>query len=165
MLLDELENHINIILSQFMVASRKFVAMKGISTHFVVEDFGLIVCCINRVDYSQASNDVIEQFKGWQIFYVTTNDNIGEVKYNLLWALMRGGYMKWLRTQFPRQVKNVINGPENLGRRIIEERLRIWADRPKFKFLIDDNRAALNGNLLRELTNDPSFFDFMPSEE
>lgn len=148
-----------------MVSHRQFTAVRGVATHLIVEDFGLIVCCINRVDYTQVRKDIIDQFEGWRVFYVTTNDNIGDLKFNLLWNLMRGGYMKWLRNTFPRQVKNVINGPENLGHRIIEERLRIWADRPRFKFLIEDNKAALQGNLLRELTNDPGFFDYMPEEE
>jgi hypothetical protein len=164
MTLVELENQINIMLNHFRVPSRKFVALKGISTHFIVEDFGLLVCCINRVDYTQVSNDTADQFQGWRIIYVTTSDSIREVRFKILWSLMRGGYMKWLRNHFPRQVHNIINGPENLGRRIIEERLRIWADRPKYKFLIEDNKAVLNSNFSRELIDNPGFFDEMPED-
>lgn len=163
--LGELESNISTMLNQFMLRFRKFTILKGVSTHFVVEDFGLIVCCINRVDYAQVSDSLNEQFKDYRFFYVTTNDNIMEIKYKILWDLMRSGYMKWLRYKFPRQVRNVINGPDNLGQKIIEERLRIWADRPKFRFLIEDNNAVLKTSILRELANDPSFFDYMPEEE
>lgn len=162
--LSELEDRITQTLTSLKVGHRKFTAVRGISTHFVIEDFGLIVCCINRADYSQASDTLNDQFKDYRFTFVTTNDDMMETKYRILWDLMRGGYMKWLRYTHPRQVKNVLNGPENLGQRIINERLRIWADKPKYKFLIEDNRAVLKAGIVRELTNDPGFFDFMPGE-
>lgn len=163
--LTELEEHAAIMLNQLRVKYRKVNLVRGISTQFVIDDFGLIICCINRVDYAQVSNVVVDQFKDWRTIYLTTNDNMLEKKYQVIWALMRCGYMKWLRYNFPRQVRSILNGPDDLGRKIIEERLRIWADRPKYKFLADDNRVAFKNGILRELTNDPSFFDYMPEEE
>ena len=163
--LAELEQEMVIILSQLRVKHRRMSLMKGVSSQLIVEDFGLIVCCINRVDYAQVSNSVLEQFKDWRVVYVTTNDNVLEKKYVILWDLMRCGYMKWLRYTYPRQVKNILNGTDDLGRKIITERLRIWGDKPKYKWLVDDNRIAFSNGILRELSNDPSFFDYMPEEE
>jgi len=160
-----LEDSVVIMLNQFRVTSRKTALAKGLSVQFVVEDFGLIVCCINRLDYTQVNSAVNEHFDGWRLVFISTKDDILEKKYEVLWGLMRGGYMKWLRYQLPRQVRSVLLGPDNLGNRIIEERLRIWNDKPKFKYLIEDNQVALRNGVLRELTNDPSFFDYMPEEE
>lgn len=163
--LQELEEHVAIILNQLRVKYRMMNLIKGVSTQLMVEDFGLIICCINRADYTQVNNAVLEQFKDWRTLYITTNDDITTKRLEILWSLMRCGYMKWLRYTFPRQVRNILNGPDDLGRKIIEERLRIWGDKPKFKFLVADNRVAFKNGILRELTNDPSFFDYMPEEE
>lgn len=159
-----MEDYVGIMLGQLKLQFRKFNIIRGISTQFVIENFGFIVCCINRSDYMQVSDALNTQFVNWRILYITTNDNITEKKEEVLWELMRCGYMKWLRYTFPRQVKNVLNGPENIGFKIIKERLRIWNDKPKYKFLIDDNKSALLNGVLRELANDPSFFDYMPEE-
>lgn len=163
--LSELEHEAAIILSQLRVKHRKLSIMRGVSSQLVVDDFGLIVCCINRVDYAQVSNAVTDQYKDWRVIYLTTKDNMLKKKYEILWALMRGGYMKWLRYTYPRQVKSILNGVDDLGRKIIEERLRIWGDKPKYIWFVEDNREAFRNGVLRELTNDPSFFDYMPEEE
>lgn len=161
----ELEEHASIMLNNFRVKHRKINLVRGISSQLIVDDFGLIVCCINRVDYTQVNDAVTGQFKDWRTVFVTTNDNMIETKYLVLWSLMRGGYMKWLRYTYPRQLKGILNGPDDLGRRILEERLRIWADRPKYIYLANDNRVAFKNGIMRELTDDPSFFDYMPEEE
>jgi hypothetical protein len=162
--LRELEDYVAIMLVQLRVTFRKFNIIRGISTQFIIEEFGLIICCINRIDYTQVNDLLVKNYADWRILYVTTNDSVAEKKDEVLWHLMRCGYMKWLRYSFPRQVKSIINGPENLGQKIIRERLRIWANKPKYKFLIDDNKSALMNGMLRELTSDPSFFDYMPEE-
>jgi hypothetical protein len=163
--LKELEEYISIMLNQLRVSSRVTSVMRGVSSQFIIEDFGLIICCIDRVDYAQASNSVNENFRDWRAVYITTNDDLVEVKDKILWVLMRGGYMKWLRYNFPRQVKNTLVGVDNLGRKIITERLRLWNNKPKYKFFIEDNLLALKNGVQRELVNDPSFFDYMPEEE
>lgn len=161
----ELEEQIAILLRSFFVTYRKLNIVRGVSVQFVVEYFGVIVCGINRSDYVQIDDAVSNQFPGWRVVYITTNDSIMIKKYEVLWALMRSGYMRWLRFNSPRQVKNVLLGPDNLGQRIIEERLRVWGDKPKYRFLIEDNRYVLVNGLLREYTRDEGFFDHMPEEE
>ena len=165
MTLEELETHVTIMLKQLYVKHRKINLVKEVSSQLIVDDFGLIVCCINRADYAQVSDVVSDKFKDWRMLFITTNDNILTKKHEVIWALMRCGYMKWLRYNFPRQVKNVLNGADDLGRKIIEERLRVWGDKPRYKWFVEDNRVAFHNGILRELTSDPSFFDYMPEEE
>lgn len=162
--LKELEDYISIMLKQLRVSFKCLHLIRGASSQFVITDFGLVICCINRVDYAQVSEVNEKQFPNWRIMYVTTNDIIAEKKDQVLWELMRCGYMKWLRYNFPRQIKNILNGPDSLGQKIIKERLRIWDNKPKYTFLVEDNKLALANGTLRELTNDPSFFDYMPEE-
>ena len=162
--LKELEDYISIMLTQLRATFKKLNLIRGISVQFIIEEFGLIICGIDRTCYTQVNETIIKNFPDWRIVYITTNDNIAEKKDEVLWNLMRCGYMKWLRYTFPRQVKSIINGTENLGQKIIKERLRIWDNKPKYKFLVNDNKIALENGMLRELTNDPSFFDYMPEE-
>jgi hypothetical protein len=161
----ELEAQIAITLNHFRVKFYKSVLSRGISSQFIVEDFGLLICCINRVDYAEASCAINEGYQDWRNIYITTGDSISEKRYTILWGLMRGGYMKWLRYKHPRQVRSALNGPENLGQKIIEERLRVWGNKPKYRFFIEDNLAVLHNGIIRELSSDPGFFDYMPEEE
>ena len=163
--LNELDDHIAIMLINFMVEFKKINLVRGISSQFIISDFGVIVCCINRADYSQVKDAIVGQFDHWRVVYITTNDNILEKKYDILWALIKSGYMKWLRYNYPRQVRNLLTGVENLGQRIIDERLRIWGNKPKYRFFVEDNKLVLRNGISRELTNDPSFFDYIPEEE
>jgi len=163
--LKELEDHVAIMLRQLLVSNRKLNITRNVSTQFMVDDFGIIVCCINRVDYSEVSNKIFDLYKDWRVVFITTNDSILDKKYEVIWALMRGGYMKWLRYKYPRQIKSVLCGTENLGTLIINKRLEVWANKPKFNYLIEDNKVALINGISRELTNDPSFFDYMPEED
>lgn len=162
--LQEIEAHIKVMLNTFMLSSKKVNVLKNIAVAFLVDDFGIIVCGINRSDYSQVESVLVEQFKNWRRVYITTQDDMVEKKYTVLWELMRCGYMKWLRTTYPRQLKNTLVGTDSLATKIIKERLRIWADRSKYKYFIEDNESVLKYGLMRELAHDPGFFDYMPEE-
>lgn len=165
MKLSELEAHVSIMLNQLRVPYKQISVIRNVTSQFVVEDFGVVVCCINRMDYKQVSDVVSEKFEGFRTLFITTNDTLSKAKDEVLWGLMRGGYLKWLRYNFKRNLINTLTGPDNLGHKIIKERLRIWADKPKYKFLIEDNIVALNNGVIRELNDDPGFFDYMPEEE
>jgi hypothetical protein len=164
MTIQELEQQVGIILNHLMVSSRKINLMKGMSIQFLIEDFGVIVCCINRMDYTQVGDAVSDEYEGWRKVFISTQDDLREAKYEIIWSLMRGGYMKWLRMTYPRQIRNVLIGVDNLGKRIIDERLRIWKDRPMHKFWIEDNKFVQQNGILQELARDPGFFDYMPEE-
>lgn len=160
----ELETIIASMMAALRLKYKKRYLVKGSSVQYVVEDFGVLVCAINRMDYSQVNDALTKNFPGWRVVYITTNDNMLDKKYEVVWELMRCGYMKWLRIMYPHHTETVLLGQENLGARIISERLRVWANKPRYKFLIEDNKSALTGDLRREYAHDPSFFDYMPEE-
>lgn len=162
--LQELDTHIKVMLNTFRVAAKKINVLKKSAIIFLVEDFGTLICGIDRADYDQINTVVEEQFKNWRYVYITTQEDVSKKKYEVLWELMRGGYMKWLRTTHPHQVRNTLTGIDGLGNRILKERLRIWANRPKYRYLIDDTESVLQYGVLRELSHDPGFFDYMPNE-
>lgn len=160
--MQELEDRIGVILNHFFLAYKKINLMKGMSIQFLIEDFGVVVCCINRMDYTQVDSAISDEYAGWRKVFISTQDDLQEARYEILWALMRSGYMKWLRMTYPRQIKNVLMGTDTLGKRIIEERLRIWNDNPMFSYWINDNKYVLQNGILPELSRDPGFFDYMP---
>ena len=49
-----------------------------------------------------------------------------------------------------------------MDRKIIKERLKVWDNAPKYRFLIDENEAALREATTYVLSVDPAFFDSMP---
>lgn len=69
--------------------------------------------------------------------------------------------MKWLRSVYGAQFPNILE-TDNLAGRIVEERLRIWDNQPKYIYLIQDNLEAQKVGTRRILAEDPSFFDYMP---
>lgn len=162
--IEELTQRTKTTLERFYVKYRELPIINGQASLLAVEGFGLMVCCTHRLNYIQVRDFINEHYGDWRHFFVEIEDDSNKKRYELLWALMRCGYMKWLRINFPRQIRNVIM-QDNLGRLIIEERLRIWANKTKYKFLIEDNQAALKSNMLSELTQDNGFFDYMPEEE
>jgi len=164
MKLSELIQDIKIMLQQFMVEYRQMEVLRGISSQYFVGDFGLIVCCVQLANRKQLVTKLGNDFEDWRRVFVTERDDLIEKKYEVLWNLMRGGYMRWLRLNYPRQVRNVLGGQDNLGNRIIQERLRIWNGKPMFKFLIEDNKEALRSGVTNEIRRDPGFFDYMPEE-
>lgn len=164
MVLRKLGMDIELMLNSFMVSSKLVSILKDAAVVFSVESFGTLVCGIDRIDYMQVHEVLGDNFPGWRRVYITTQESIDKKRYDILWALMRGGYMKWLRTTFPRNVKNTLTGPDNLGTRILNERLRIWSKQPRYKYLVEDTESVLRFGLTRELAQDPGFLDYMPEE-
>lgn len=136
----------------------------GTSYQFIIEEFGIVVCVLDVIDIMAVRNKVNESYKDWRIFYVTTDDDLVYKKDELLFELMRCGYMKWIRLSYPRQFNQIVS-LTNLGSRIIRKRLELWDNRPKYKFLIEDNTDALANPTPYVLSLDPGFFDYMPEVE
>jgi len=163
MTLEELETHISIMLKNLQVSFRKVYLMHGNALQFNVEDFGLVICAIDKLDYQQAKSAVDRGFSGYRELYITTDDRLEEKRYEVIWELMKCGYMKYIRVHFNRQFKHLMS-MQNFGNRIIDRRLEIWADRPKYRFLIADNEDAKKHPTTYILATEPSFFDYMPEE-
>ena len=108
MTMDMLEGEINTMLHGFMLESKKQVLVPGVSVQFLVELFGVIVSGINRADYKLVLDVVDSKYKDWRRVFITTFDDIEKIRYEVLWELMRSGYMTWLRMEHTRPFNKLI---------------------------------------------------------
>ncbi len=159
--LKDLEVEIESVLHALSVSYKIHRIMSGISFQFAIDDFGMTVCGIDRASYAVIDNAITNKFIGYKKVYFTVFDKIPDIKDEIVWELMISGYMLWLRSQYPRQFKNLIVNT-NFGNRIIEERFRRWDDKRKYKFWIDYNKEAQKQAATFVLSQDPGFFDMMP---
>lgn len=162
--MSELEEAIGVMLKALKLSSKKTVLVRGVSVQFAINDFGLIVCGINRPDYKIIDGMVRKAYKDWRVVYITTYDDMVEKKEEVIWELMKGGYLRWIRLNFPRQFQDFII-MHGFGRKIIEKRLKIWNNKPKYKFLIADNEDAFKNPETYILGTEQSFYDMIPEEE
>jgi hypothetical protein len=160
MSLEDLEIDLLAMVTAFQLTAKKVSVVKDISVQFVIEEFGTVICGINRIDYIEVKKVIDTHFSGYRVVYITTNDDMSTKRYEVLWELMTGGYMRWLRYEFPSTFKNtLINW--GLSSKIINERLRRFNGREKYKYLIGQNEWALRSSENYVLSVDPGFFDMM----
>jgi hypothetical protein len=156
----EMEAEVGITLQSLRVPSKKFSVVPDVSVSFLCKDFGVIVSVIQRADYSFVHKTLMAQYPGYRYVYVSTFDNLIEKRDELVFTLMQGGFMTYIRQNFPRQFQNLIT--ESLGLKIINERLKRWKDEPKNKFFIEENLRAKEVPVTMILATEPAFFDYMP---
>lgn len=162
--LEELEAELTIILKALRIQFGKMNLVKDVSVQFLCNDFGLVISGIQRADYGYVAKVVRERLPGYRYVYVSNFDDLIEAKEKIIWELMCGGYMNYLRTNFSRQFNSALTF-NNLANKIIDERLRRYGDRPKYKYFIESNMNARGVPVTMILANDPGFFDYMPEEE
>lgn len=160
MSLEELDSEVMITFRTLMLSFKKINVVKNVSTQFVCEDFGVIISTINRDDYTFVRDAVMTSFPDYRYVFVSTQDNLLEAKDEIIWALMQGGFMRYIRITHQRQFNNLVR--DGFGNKIINERLKRWGDKPKYKFLIDENIKAKQVPTNMIITDDPAFFDYMP---
>jgi len=158
--ISDLQIEVEVILYALRLNIKKLKIGQYLPDIFVVEDFGLLVIGLDKEDYTQINSKLTLEYKGYKLFYIECDDNLTEKKEELIWELMRLGYMRHIRKNYPRQFQGLIS--DNFGRRIIKERLRIWNDQPMYKYLIEENNLALTAPENAILARDPAFFDYMP---
>ncbi len=158
LLLDE----INIMLSALWVPFKRVSLGTNFPDIFILEDLGVVVIGIDPSDYSYMLNKIVAKFKSYRYIFVSTSETIHDRKDDIIWDLMRSGYMRYIRSKYTRQFNNLIQ--QNFGRRIITERLRVWGDSPKYKYLVEENKQCLNISAPYLVTIDPAFFDYMPEK-
>ncbi|RLD07560.1 MAG: hypothetical protein DRI65_04465 [Chloroflexota bacterium] len=107
-------------------------------------------------------NKVVAQFRDYRYIFIATSETMYDRKDDVIWDLMRSGYMRYIRNKYERQFNNLIQN--NFGRKIITERLKVWGDRPQFKYLVEENKQCLNISAPYLVTVDPAFFDYMPEK-
>jgi len=160
-LLNELNENIEIMLRALKVPFEKHQPSKDTSVQFCCVEFGIVISTIDRSDYASTKNTVENYFPNYRHVFISFQDNITEFKENLIWKLMEGGYLKYIRLNFHRQFVELITMQE-FGKKIIEERLRRWNNKPRFNFFIKENMLAKTMSATIILAIEPSFFDYMP---
>jgi hypothetical protein len=158
--LEELYTEIEILLSTFMLQYKKVTLSGNSSDIYVVHELGMILVGIDPLDYSYIMQKLLDKFPGYRYYILSCDDSLLDKKDEILWDLMRSGYIRYIRYKFQRQFNNMIQ--QGLGRKIITERLRIWGNTPKYKYLVEENRRCLDVAAPYLVAQDPAFFDFMP---
>lgn len=159
-MLEDLLDEVNIMLSTLWVSYKRTPVGSGMSDIFVIQDLGVVVVGIEPIDYSHMLSKLVEQYKGYRFIFISTVDNLFTKKDEVIWDLMRSGYIRQVRTNYQRQFNNIVQ--QGFGRKIIAERLRVWNDNPKYRYLIEENKRCLDVPSPMLLSQDPAFFDFMP---
>lgn len=157
----DLELQIEVALKAMFVTYNK--VKSNVSVQFTVGDFGVVVCGIDRSDYALVDESVGGIYSGWRTVYITTQDNMAEKRLDIIWSLMAGGYMSYIRTKYKRQFTNLIV-MQDFGKQIIDERLKRWDDKPKYKWLIAENKAIRRESGSYIISVEPGFYDMMPEE-
>lgn len=160
-MLESLGVDITVLLRTMRVTYRKLDLLKSMSTIFELNTFGILVVGLSVKDYGQVVTTLNNRYKEHTVVYVTSEDSLVEKKEELFWELMRSGYMTYLRSNYPRQFKDMIS-LQNLDKRIINKRLEIWGDKDRYKWLVEENKAALNESTSFVLSMNPGFYDYMP---
>jgi hypothetical protein len=161
MSIDRLSYDTGVLLGALRVPYKITNIIKNVTTQFIIQDFGVIVSVFSPENYTTVDERLDSTFKGWRKVFVTNSEDLNVKRYEIIWALMKSGYMKWLRFQYSAQFSNILE-TDGLGNRIIKERIDRWNDLPKYKFLIQDNIIEKNMPIRQLLSKDPSFFDYMP---
>lgn len=152
---------VGVLLGALRVPYNVASVIKHITTQYIIDDFGVVVSVINPRDYGMIDDKVNEILEDYRKVFVSEKDNLNDKRYEIVWALMRSGYMKWLRLTYTSQFPTIIE-TDSLGGRIIDERLKLWDNKPMYRFLIMDNIEAKKVGFRQVLSQDPSFFDYMP---
>ncbi len=159
--IEDLLDEINIMLSTLWVPYKR-VPIKNIYDVFLLEDLGVVVAGIDPSDYSVMLSKLVDQYAGYRLIFISTIDNMFIKKDEVIWDLMRSGYIRYIRLNYQRQFTNIVQ--QNFGRKIISERLKVWENDPKYKYLIEENKRCLDIPAPFIVTTDPAFFDFMPEK-
>jgi len=150
-----------IILTSLKLDYKEVKLQNSLPNAFVVEAFGVVLVGMLARDYTQIKSKLEEKFPTYRYIFIDTESNIVEKKYEIIWELMRSGYMRYIRINYPNQFK-ILLMEHNYSRKIIQKRLKIWGNLKRYKYLVEENKAALEQPINYILTTEPDFFDYMP---
>lgn len=162
MSIKETSYDVEVLLKALKIPFSTTNVMRHITTQFIIDDLGIVLSVLNPSDYSTINERVNFLFKEWKLMYIASTTDVVDRRYNIIFDFMRSGYMKWLRRAYRNQYVQIIE-TDNLGRRIIEERLRLWDNKPKYRLFIQENIEALKTSFRRIVSEEPGFFDYMPN--
>lgn len=133
----------------------------------------------NRVNYEDGALFVIEEFgvqvifnapslkydaKKWWVTIIELTDDLEDKRMEVLWNMVRGGYFHYLRSEYPNTYRKMFS-MFNYDKRLIDERLRIYGDKPKYNYFRQLNVGAKNRAANFIMATDPGFYDFLQMED
>jgi len=161
---ENLIKEVESMLKALRVPYKQTSGVRKISHQFTCDMFGLVISITTEGDLGSVRDNVFSKMPNFRYYFVTDISNAAEFRQNLIWALAEGGYLGFIRTNFPRQFANLLT-MQDFGKKIIDERLKRWNNLPKYRFLIEENEKArrISANVI--LAVEPGFFDYMPVKE
>jgi len=159
----DLDVDIEVMLKAFRLPYKSYFFSKQLPKFYVVPEFGIIISGVNTSNQAEMSERLSAKFSNYKLIYIYASDKLTNKRYKVLWDLMRGGYLTYLRSNYGSVFLSTLQR-EDLAQRIIKERLRIWKDKPKYKYFIDINKEALEYPPAVILAREPGFYDMMPEE-
>ncbi|MBV5347771.1 hypothetical protein JZU46_06120 [bacterium] len=160
--LEELLDDVNIMMTTLRVPYKKVSLGSKFPDVFEIPNLGAIIACIYPDDYSYILHKLQANFKNYRYIFITTSESLFEKKDDIIWDLMRGGYIRYIRLNYQRQFNEIIQ--QGFGQKIIRERLKIWGNKAKYRYLIKENEDCLKASIPAVLNYDAAFFDFMPEK-
>jgi hypothetical protein len=157
----EIQAEVKIILAALKVPYKEVPLGNGLPKVCLIDTFGSILAGIHRRDYIQTLAKLEELYPGYRYLFMTQDNDLVQTKDTIIWELMRSGYMRYIRENYAPQFKTLLTD-HGYNRKIIKERLRVWGDKAKYNYLVQENKAALNQSPVRILALEPDFFDYMP---
>lgn len=164
MTIEDLVKEVEAMLKALRVPYKKTQGVRKSSYQFICEMFGLVVSVTTEGDLGSTRDTVLSKTPNFRYCFVTGISNSMDFRQELIWALAEGGYLGFIRTNFPRQFAELLT-MQDFGKKIIDERLKRWNNLPKYRFLIEENEKArkISANVI--LAVEPGFFDYMPAKE
>jgi len=158
-----LEANLNATLIALQVEYKTMELIKNVANLFIIDTFGVVVCTMHRKDYKLINTALKKTYKGWRVIYIVVQDNFLEKKDEIIWELMRSGYLRWLRNNCSDSQFRKMMFEGGFANKIINERLKRYGDIPKYRYFKDcDVFAKGQGRISEYLSKEPAFFDFMP---
>lgn len=163
--IEELKDELKIYLKILGISEWEHLTLgHGTAHQFVIEQFGIVLCALEQDDIKLVATKIYEFYKDYRITYVTPDDDLNKKKEDILWDFTRGGYIRWLRINYPRKFNQTIVD-QGLGTKLLKERIAGYKNKPKYNFWIEEDKDALKTPTSYLLSIEPGFFDFLPEKE
>lgn len=123
---------------------------------YTVDMFGIKIIYI----YAQEAIYDKKALNGWHVVYVYEDFNANESRDKILWGLGKVGYFHYLKMNYRNTFQRVLSS-ENLANKMIDKRLEIYKDTPKYNYIRELNNLYKNETPTFILSIDPGFYDYI----
>ncbi|RLI61321.1 MAG: hypothetical protein DRO67_08160 [Candidatus Asgardarchaeum californiense] len=161
MIFEELCDDVRTMLYTLRLDSKEHCPSMKVEYQFIIDQFGIIVHVVNSKFYELPE---LDPYEDWRQIHISEKDDLNKKREEMVWEIMKSGYMTWLRETHQQAFKNLILNYD-YSKKIIDQRLKIWNGKPKYKFLIERNVRAYSMSSAYIMSAEPAFFDDMPEGE